>query len=211
MQLLSSSAVVSAIFSLIFLSNDLCSADSTIRPDHGEMRKKYIVQMKDDETHHNFCETSDFKGKVDYVYKHARLLAMTLTEDEVEEMTSREDVLHVELDNPVHLLPPHPSEPSPATADGRYHAQVLSASEVTPYGIPMVQALNISDDKIGNITVCITDTGYDLGHEDLQQTNVTGWSYFGENQTWYNDGGGHGKLSSAIIPSLKLLYYYILL
>jgi hypothetical protein len=37
-----------------------------------------------------------------------------------------------------------------------------------PYGIPMVQADQVSDANAGNRMVCVIDSGYDLGHEDLQ-------------------------------------------
>jgi len=47
-------------------------------------------------------------------------------------------------------------------------------SEETPYGIPMVQADQISDAGTGNQKVCIMDTGYDRQHVDLQAVRVTG-------------------------------------
>ena len=47
-------------------------------------------------------------------------------------------------------------------------------AQTTPYGIGMVQADLVSDTNAGNTTVCIIDSGYFKGHQDLADTtNVT--------------------------------------
>ncbi len=46
-------------------------------------------------------------------------------------------------------------------------------AQTTPWGIPAVQADLVSDMGAGNRTVCIIDSGYSLGHEDLPSANVT--------------------------------------
>ncbi|HVS32441.1 MAG TPA: peptidase S8, partial [Thermoanaerobaculia bacterium] len=66
-------------------------------------------------------------------------------------------------------------------------------AETKPYGITMVQA----DDAVFNsnnssgCTVCIIDSGYYRGHEDLQDTNVNGTNDSGTGN-WYEDSCGHG-------------------
>ncbi|NNE57071.1 MAG: S8 family serine peptidase [Hellea sp.] len=77
-------------------------------------------------------------------------------------------------------------------------------AESTPYGIGMVQADLVSDASVGNRTVCIVDTGYDLGHTDLQSLRVTGDDGYGSNNTgnWYNDGHGHGTHVAGTIAAL---------
>jgi serine protease len=64
-------------------------------------------------------------------------------------------------------------------------------TDTVPYGIPMVQADQVSYDSSNPRTVCIIDSGYDLGHEDLPSTNVDGFS-FDAKFPWYQDGDGHG-------------------
>ena len=46
-------------------------------------------------------------------------------------------------------------------------------AQTTPYGMTMVEALQIPDTAAGNTTVCIIDSGYYAAHEDLQSNNVT--------------------------------------
>lgn len=74
-------------------------------------------------------------------------------------------------------------------------------AEETPYGIPMVQANQLSDAGTGNQKVCIMDTGYDRQHVDLQSTRVTG-NNNSQTGPWYNDGDGHGTHVAGTIAAL---------
>jgi subtilisin family serine protease len=62
-------------------------------------------------------------------------------------------------------------------------------TETVPYGIPMVQADQVPYDSTNPRTICIIDTGYNLGHEYLPSTNVVG---IDGNLAWNEDGNGHG-------------------
>ncbi|WP_019676590.1 S8 family serine peptidase [Arsukibacterium perlucidum] len=74
----------------------------------------------------------------------------------------------------------------------RYLMDVISPmAQSTPYGINMVQANQVSDGSAGNIKVCVIDTGYTSGHEDLQSSGVTGFA-FSSTGNWFSDGNGHG-------------------
>jgi serine protease len=64
-------------------------------------------------------------------------------------------------------------------------------TETVPYGIPMVQADQVPYDSSNPRTVCIIDSGYALGHEDLPSTNVDGYS-LDANFPWNQDNFGHG-------------------
>ncbi|KGJ86807.1 S8 family serine peptidase [Colwellia psychrerythraea] len=77
-------------------------------------------------------------------------------------------------------------------------------AESTPYGITMVQALQLSDSGSVNQKVCIMDTGYTLSHADLPSSGVTGDDGYGSNNTgnWYNDGNGHGTHVAGTIAAI---------
>ncbi|RUO45858.1 S8 family serine peptidase [Pseudidiomarina donghaiensis] len=71
-----------------------------------------------------------------------------------------------------------------------------------PYGIEMVQADLVSDSAAGTRTVCIIDSGYDMGHPDLQTSGVTGVNDAGTG-TWYTDENGHGTHVAGTIAALS--------
>jgi serine protease len=76
-------------------------------------------------------------------------------------------------------------------------------AQTVPYGIPMVQANQVSDDSAGNTTVCIIDSGYHRNHEDLSNSaNVTGTSNAGSGN-WYEDTCGHGTHVAGTISALN--------
>nr|WP_126764232.1 S8 family serine peptidase [Pseudidiomarina halophila]RUO52111.1 peptidase S8 [Pseudidiomarina halophila] len=70
-----------------------------------------------------------------------------------------------------------------------------------PYGIAQVQADLVSDAGAGNRKVCIIDSGYDLGHPDLQTSGVTGRFDSGSGN-WYTDENGHGTHVAGTIAAL---------
>lgn len=66
--------------------------------------------------------------------------------------------------------------------------------ETVPYGIEMVEALDIGYVAASGIKACIIDTGYDLGHEDLPDiTLMTGNGTCRDTPcNWNIDPNGHG-------------------
>lgn len=74
-------------------------------------------------------------------------------------------------------------------------------AEVKPYGISMVQADLLSYNSTSPKKVCIIDSGYNLGHEDLATAGVTGASDGGAG-LWNQDGCGHGTHVAGTIAAI---------
>ncbi|UAA40773.1 S8 family serine peptidase [Paraneptunicella aestuarii] len=74
-------------------------------------------------------------------------------------------------------------------------------AQSTPFGIPMVQADLLNQPNKTARKVCIIDTGYSYGHEDLP-TDVTGVANSSQVGSWNNDGHGHGSHVAGTIAGL---------
>jgi serine protease len=77
-------------------------------------------------------------------------------------------------------------------------------SQVSPYGIAMVQANDavFASTNSSGCTVCIIDSGYYRNHEDLQSTGVTGTNDSGTG-FWYEDSCGHGTHVAGTVAALN--------
>jgi subtilisin family serine protease len=73
--------------------------------------------------------------------------------------------------------------------------------EVSPYGIAMVQADQLSDSAAGSRNLCIIDSGYDMGHPDLPSSNVSGTSNSGTGD-WFTDENSHGTHVAGTIAAV---------
>lgn len=74
-------------------------------------------------------------------------------------------------------------------------------AQVVPYGIPMVQADQLSDSNAGSRKLCIIDSGYDIAHEDLQDSGVTGKNLT-RSGTWDSDEHSHGTHVAGTVAAL---------
>ena len=74
--------------------------------------------------------------------------------------------------------------------------------ETVPYGITAVQALEVSDAQAGNRTICIIDSGIDLGHpEFVNQPNIDGTHDSGTG-LWSTDENSHGTHVAGTIAAM---------
>jgi subtilisin family serine protease len=150
------------------------------------------------------------KSKATFHYDFPELEAyvVTLPEAALNGIMRNPNVVDVEVDPER-----YPIEPFQSVTESLY-ADVLDATgqQIVPWGIDAVQARDIWDadrDAVtdegapngSGVNVCIIDTGYYLGHEDLTDTQVTGMSQVdGE---WYTDGAGHGSHVAGTISAMN--------
>jgi subtilisin family serine protease len=92
-----------------------------------------------------------------------------------------------------------------------YQADYAPGYQPVPYGIDMVQAVDVWDaDRDGavdanaptgaNRTICIIDSGFYASHEDLTAVNVSGYA---GNLSWDMDGSGHGTHVAGTIAAMN--------
>ena len=79
-----------------------------------------------------------------------------------------------------------------------------ASGQLVPYGIPMVQADQLADTYMGNRKICIIDSGYARGHEDLSGNAdlITG-EYDAGTGWWYTDENHHGTHVAGTISALN--------
>lgn len=81
-------------------------------------------------------------------------------------------------------------------------------AETIPYGINMVASAYVNDKTppagAQPITICVVDTGYDLGHPDLPGSShgIDGFSPYGGSELWDVDGHGHGTHCAGTIGAI---------
>ena len=143
--------------------------------------QRYIIKFKDGQGNSVKAALKAKGGKVKKSLEHRNLVAATLPAQALNGLRNNPNVELLEIDPRRKLM-----------------------AESTPFGIGMVQADIVSDQFISNRKVCIVDTGYDLGHEDLIDAGVTGDDGYGSNDTgnWYNDGHGHGTHVAGTISAI---------
>jgi subtilisin family serine protease len=90
-------------------------------------------------------------------------------------------------------------------------APLAATAQEVPYGIDMVQARDVWDaDRNGSVDagaptaanrkICIIDSGFYTGHEDLSGVNVAGYN---GNLPWATDGFGHGTHVAGTIVAMN--------
>ncbi len=155
--------------------------DAKPKDSEADQSQRYIVKFKKGSKASLMGAVRNTQGQVNRELDKHNLMAVTLPPQAAEQLKKRADVELVEIDPKRELL-----------------------AESTPYGISMVEADLLTDHLTSNMTVCIMDTGYDLGHEDLQTTGVTGDDGYGSFDTgnWFEDGHGHGTHVAGTIAAL---------
>ncbi len=138
-----------------------------------------------------------------YVFDDLNTFAVTIPQAAYEGLQRNPNVVLIEEDAPRYPISIRRSEkPGPTLHVG---------GQVVPYGVEMVQALDVWDvNRDGTVDsgaptganrkICIIDSGFYTGHEDLQGVNVSGYN---GNLTWYQDGSGHGTHVAGTIVAMN--------
>ncbi|MFU8833438.1 MAG: S8 family serine peptidase, partial [Wenzhouxiangella sp.] len=80
-------------------------------------------------------------------------------------------------------------------------SRVYPMADEVPFGVTMVQGDLVSDQFTGNQRICVIDSGYHIGHTDLQSANVTA-SFLSGSGDPFIDPCGHGTHVTGTIAAL---------
>jgi len=157
---------------LVFSFALLCSFDVSAK------EKRFMIQF-DRMDYRAENSVREVGGKIFHRFPEYRVISASLSEAALNRLKSDPHVKKIEADPERHLM-----------------------AQIIPYGIPMVQANQVSDDFAGNRKVCIIDSGFQKSHEDLQDSRVTGISVGGTGNP-FEDRCGHGSDVAGIIAALE--------
>ncbi|MBL8327187.1 MAG: S8 family serine peptidase [Rubrivivax sp.] len=133
-----------------------------------------------------------FRGRVQRELPALRAASVELPEAAVAALARHPHIEYVEEDAKRYPM----ALTSPSTTP-------YASGQLEPWGIRAVQAhlLPQADNLAGNRKICIIDSGYAMGHQDLPgSSKVTGYN---GNLPWDQDGDGHGTHVAGTIAALN--------
>ena len=141
---------------------------------------RYIIQFAPGAAGNGKAQIQALGGRVevDMTNRSINAIAISIPAQALQALQNNPNIISIEADSRVYPL----------------------ADEV-PYGITMVQADQVSDHLAGNQKVCVIDSGYHIGHNDLQDFNVTA-SYLSGSGDPFIDPCGHGTHVTGTISAL---------
>ncbi|MEN3786541.1 S8 family peptidase [Aeromonas veronii] len=142
-------------------------------------RARYLVQLKPGAEAAVLAQSKGMGGELALQLPEQHALALWLPAAAATALARNPNVLWVEPD-----------------------AKRYASVETLPYGIPMVQAPQLSDGMAGEVLVCIIDSGYSGNHPDLPHgAQVQGSDNVGTG-SWSSDENGHGTHVAGTIAAI---------
>jgi len=181
----------------------IINGSSKIHDANSKQKKnvKVIVQMKQQQTRKRDEDTAVniLLTRASMKIDSLGIYAIDLTYNELQKLQNDPNVQSIEPDSEVSIL----EEPMTESA---IKDHVRRLQEYAPWGIDEVlQDRNFWDNLTpnGTIKICVADTGYDLGHEDLPKApDVIGSNNPAVSENWSYDGDGHGSHVAGTIAAL---------
>ncbi|MGL5326366.1 MAG: S8 family peptidase [Aeromonas sp.] len=142
-------------------------------------RARYLVQLKPGAEAAVLAQSKGMGGELALQLPEQHALALWLPATAVAALARNPNVLWVEPD-----------------------AKRYVSAETLPYGIPMVQAPQLSDAAAGEVLVCIIDSGYSGNHPDLPHGAQVQGSDNAGTGSWSSDENGHGTHVAGTIAAV---------
>lgn len=165
--------------------------------------KRVIVQFKQNHGNAGKAAMKRMGGRIKINLNRHNAVSMNIPAGKLDALSKNKHVEFWEED--VKRYPIGMVRDKPSTKDIRLLADddVDANAQITPYGVPMVQADLVSGNVNNNISVCVIDSGYSMGHEDKPDGSVvTGTDDTNGAGAWTEDGSGHGTHTSGTINAL---------
>ena len=145
---------------------------------------RYLVQFSPGARAEGKGSLKDAGAKVVRTVSHSDIVAVTMPAGNVASLDQSPGIDVVEKDPARHLM-----------AD-----EIIPGAQITPFGVALTQANLLHAANPSNKKVCIIDSGYYQGHEDLPTANVTGTDTTAG--PWNQDGISHGSHVAGTIAAV---------
>jgi subtilisin family serine protease len=174
---------------------------------------KVLVKYKNEQGKQEAKKKAAVEG---YESERFSIVSMQIDEKDMLALENDVNIESVSLDQEKHIIFPVNEQesdvsasqaglkPKPATKTKPGSRRL---QEQVPYGIVNIQADQVIPGPDANdITVCVVDTGYDLGHPDLPGAGLVDGNdndEYGNDGQWDDDGHGHGTHCAGIVMAIS--------